>query len=98
MTRHPTPQRSKAIAASDQVGRGRCGVRRAILLAAWVLAGLPATDAMAQGPSWSVDTTREWAEAAAARTGIRIDNGRLVLAGENEGIWTSHRRTWQEAV
>ena len=98
MTKHPTQRRSRTITAPNQVGRGRCGVRRAILLAAWVLAGLPATDAMAQEPSWSVDTTREWAEAAAAQTGIRIDDGRLVLDGENEGHWTSRWQTWQEAV
>ena len=98
MTRHPTPQRSNAIAAPDQVARGRCGVGRAALLAAWVMAGLPATDAMAQEPSWSVDSTREWTAAAAMQTGIRVDDGRLVLDGANEGHWTSRWQTWREAV
>ena len=98
MTKHPTQQRSRTITAPNQVARSDCGVRRAILLAAWVLAGLPATDAMAQEPSWSVDTTREWAEAAAAQTGIRIDDGRIVLDSENEGHWTSRWQTWQKAV
>ena len=98
MTRHPTLQRSNAIAASGQVARGRCGVGRAALLAAWVLAGLPATDAMAQESSWSVDTTREWAETAAAQTGVGVDDGRLILDGANEGQWTSRWQTWQEAV
>ena len=98
MTKHPTQQRSRTNTAPNQVSRSGCGVRRAILLAAWVLAGLPATDAMGQELSWSVDTTREWAEAASEQTGIHIDDGRIVLDGENEGHWTSRWQTWQEAV
>ncbi len=72
--------------------------KRAATVVVFVIAGFPAEELTAQQPSWSVESTAEWKQATATETGVRIDEGRLVLDGAANGHWTSRWHEWQGAV
>lgn len=61
-------------------------------------AAFAGADLTAQQPSWSVASDAEWKQTTATATGLRIDDGRLLLDAAHNGHWTSRWQDWQTQV